>query len=441
MGLTSGLFQAVIVGLAVAGIAAVVWLWPRAAGRRLWHASARVGMLAVSEILVIAAFLVCMNSYFNFYTSWAQLTGSGQAPIIGTARAALSDAPLLTITKAEPAPAPGAPVGTVPSMPAVAAGPKVDLMGLTRHPHENLAQTGELLGISVNGPHTGIAVTGDFVYLPPQYFQPAYAHSRFPAVLSLTGYPGASWSMVKRLRIPAEAETLGSKVRPAIYVMMNVSVAMPRDTECTNIPAGPQVETFFAQDVPQAIEHSFRVYSGPGGWAILGYSTGGYCAVKIAMMNPGRFSFAVSLAGYYQALQDDTTGNLYGGSTGYREENSPDWRLQHLPPPPVSVLVASSRIGEKTYPGTLQFLALVRPPMRAYSLFLAQGGHNFATWGRELPQSLEWLSARLTAAVPAAGLAVPAAHQVIRPDPRTGAKTTARTTAGTGTVRPSRYRA
>jgi len=79
MGLTSGLFQAVIVGLAVAGIAAVVWLWPRAAGRRLWHASARVGMLAVSEILVIAAFLVCMNSYFSFYTSWAQLTGSGQA--------------------------------------------------------------------------------------------------------------------------------------------------------------------------------------------------------------------------------------------------------------------------------------------------------------------------------------------------------------------------
>jgi enterochelin esterase-like enzyme len=437
VGLTSGLFEVLTVGLAVAGAAAVVWLWPRAAGRRIWHAGARMAMLAVSEILVVAAFLVCMNSYFSFYTSWTQLTGSGQAPVAGAARAALFGAPVLTITKAGPAPAPGAPVGNVPSMPAIAAGPEVDLMGLIRHPHEDLAETGELLGISVNGPHTGIAVTGDYVYLPPQYFQPAYAHSRFPAVLGLTGYPGSSWSMVKRLRIPAEAQALGSKIRPAVYVMMNVSVAMPRDTECTNVPAGQQVETFFAEDVPQAIEHSFRVYGGPGGWAALGYSTGGYCAVKIAMMNPGRFSLAVSLAGYYDALQDRTTGNLYGGSTGYREENSPDWRLQHFPAPPVSVLVASSRIGENTYPGTLAFLALVRPPMRAYSLFLAQGGHNFATWGRELPQSLEWLSTRLTPAIPAAGIAVPAAHRVLRP----GASTSGRATASTiraDTARPHR---
>ena len=53
-----------------------------------------------------------------------------------------------------------------------------------------------------------------------------------------------------------------------------------------------------------------------------------------------------------------------------------------MPAPPVSVLVASSKIGEKTYPGTLKFLSLVRPPMRAYSLFLPQGGHNFTTWNR-----------------------------------------------------------
>ena len=34
------------------------------------------------------------------------------------------------------------------------------------------------------------------------------------------------------------------------------------------------------------------------------------------------------------------------------------------------------------------------------SLFLPQGGHNFTTWNRELPQSLEWLSARLQPAIP-----------------------------------------
>ena len=66
------------------------------------------------------------------------------------------------------------------------------------------------------------------------------------------------------------------------------------------------------------------------------------------------------------------------------------------------MLVTSSVLGERTYQGTLQFLRLVRPPMRAYSLFLPQGGHNFTTWGRELPQALEWLSARMPPAVPQA---------------------------------------
>jgi Putative esterase len=403
MGLTSGAFLVFVIAVAVAGIAATVWLWPLAAGRRIRHVAARLAMVAVSDVLVIAAFLVCLNSYFSFYASWSQLLGSGTAPIVGTAGTVKPAGPVLIVTRAEPAPPPGVPVSTVPSLPAVAAGPHgVDLIGLKLNRSGDLAQTGELLGVSINGPHTGIAVSGDFVYLPPQYFEPAYAHAKFPAVLALTGYPGSAWSIVKRLKLPSEAAKLAEakKVAPAVYVMMNVSVAMPRDTECTNVPAGPQVETFFAEDVPEVIERTFRVASGPGSWAAIGYSTGGYCAVKMAMMDPGQFSLAVSLAGYYQALADRTTGNLYGGSRGYMNENSPDWRLTHLPEPPVSVLVTSSVIGEKTYPGTVQFVRLARPPMRVYSLFLPQGGHNFITWGRELPQALEWLSSRLRPAVP-----------------------------------------
>jgi S-formylglutathione hydrolase FrmB len=259
--------------------------------------------------------------------------------------------------------------------------------------------------VSIIGRRTGISVAGDYVYLPPQYFQPAYARARFPVVLVMTGYPGSALAIVTRLGVPSTAARLVAArlATPAIYVMMNVSPVMPRDTECTNVPAGPQVESFFARDVPLAIEQAFRAQSSPGGWAAMGYSTGGLCATKLAMLNPRQFPSAVALAGYYKALRDHTTGNLYGGSNAYRNENDPYWRLQHLPDPPVSVLVTSSKIGEKTYPGALKFLSLVRPPMRAYSLFLPQGGHNFGSWTRELPQSLEWLSQRLTPAVPAGG--------------------------------------
>lgn len=405
MGLTSGSFGMVMFLLAGGGLVAVVLCWPRAARQRIGPIAGRLLMIAVSQLLVIVAFLVFLNDYFGFYGSWSELFGSGAPQIVGVATASNPNAPPLTVMRVGPGPSPGSPLGKVDSRPIVAAGSNgkrgLEFAGASK---AGLALTGELLEVNIGGQYTGIAVTGDYVYLPPQYFQPAYAHSRFPVILALTGYPGSSWSIVKRLKLPALQQAMVSegKIKPAIDVMMNVSVAMPRDTECTNVPAGPQVETFFSQDVPLAIEREFRAETGPHSWAALGYSTGGLCAVKMAMMDPRQFSLAVSMAGDYTALEDNTTGNLYGSSVGYRNLNSPDWRLQHLPPAPISVLVTSSIVGEKSYPGTVQFVRLVRAPMRVYTLYLPQGGHNFRSWYRELPGSLLWLSQRLSPALPGA---------------------------------------
>jgi S-formylglutathione hydrolase FrmB len=40
--------------------------------------------------------------------------------------------------------------------------------------------------------------------------------------------------------------------------------------------------------------------------------------------------------------------------------------------------------------------------MQGFSLIVAQGGHNYRTWNRQLPQSLEWIDQRLTPALPSA---------------------------------------
>jgi S-formylglutathione hydrolase FrmB len=217
-------------------------------------------------------------------------------------------------------------------------------------------------------------------------------------VLTLTGYPGQAWSIVRRLALPSVAARLmaSGQVRPTVFVMLTVSPLFPLDTECTDVPGGPQVESFLAQDVPRAMEQTFRVTASPAGWGVLGYSTGGYCATKLAMMYPDRFSAAVSMAGYYQGIRGTYVPGLWGESIGYRDENSPDWRLRHLPAPPISELVTSSWVGEQSLPGTLAFLREIHPPMRGYSLILPDGGHNFHTWGRELPPSLRWLSSHLS---------------------------------------------
>ncbi len=424
MGLTSGLFIGLMIIAAVASIAATVWLWPRFARQRVEALAARLGLIAVSQLLTIAAILVFLNGYFGFFGSWSALFGSGQSPPVPAAGIVASSKPIL-VTGDDLGPVPGGSDlpeqadGRLAAKPPHIAQQSGSATSVAFAPGLNLKDgiaaatrsVGQVLQITVRGEHTGIGSAADYVYLPPQYFQPAYAQARFPVVLVLTGYPNDPWSIVKRLAVPATAARLvaGGQVRPAVYVMMNVSVALPRDTECTNVPEGPQAETFLAQDVPLAVERTFRVQAGRSGWAVLGYSTGGYCAAKLAMMDPYQFSDAVSMAGYYTAIMDNTTGNLYGGSPAFQNENSLDWRLAHLPAPPVSVLVTSSRVGERDLPGTLAFLRLIRPPMRGYSLIVSQGGHNYGTWVRQLPQCLEWLNQRLTPAVPVAPVSHPGA--------------------------------
>jgi S-formylglutathione hydrolase FrmB len=134
----------------------------------------------------------------------------------------------------------------------------------------------------------------------------------------------------------------------------------------------------------------------------MGDSTGGYCALKLAMRHPRVFTAAASLSGYYRAPVDPTTGSLFGrgGPAAARLARANDlfWRLRHLPHPPVSLLVTSSRHGERDYGATLAFIRAVRasPPAQISSIILASGGHNFGTWSREVPGALTWLAAHLS---------------------------------------------
>jgi enterochelin esterase-like enzyme len=390
MGLTSGTFLLVAVVAAAGSLVAIVWAWPRLARRQPGYLAARLAAIAVSQLLVIGAFLIWLNSYFSFYASWAQLPGAGAGTrpvVVQQTRAAARP---VTIYGSRPGPVPrrrgpetlAAGAGTLPR-PAPGTAP---------------ATAGRLEQIVIRGERTGLSSGTGYVYLPPQYFQPAYARTRFPVVLAVTGYPGLAGGIIHRLALPAVAARLmaDGRVRPTVFVILTVSPLFPADTECTDVPGGPQVESFFAQDVPRAIEQTFRVTASPGGWGVIGYSTGGYCAAKLAMMYPDRFSAAVSMAGYYQAIRGQYVPDMWGGSVGYQHENSPGWRLRHLPAPPVSVLVTSSWVGERTLAGTLAFLREIHPPMRGYSLIIPQGGHNFRTWNRELPPSLEWLSHMLS---------------------------------------------
>ncbi|MFI0780137.1 alpha/beta hydrolase [Streptomyces sp. NPDC021212] len=383
MGLTSRSLEYVMIATAVACVALTAWLWPRFAGRGVRAWLGRLGSLAVTQCAIVTALALAVNANFQFYGSWDELLGRGE-----TAPAALSDVHG------------GGAIPAGPSGALVQPAPPQGLDKVHGLPGGPPEKTGTVESVRILGRRSQVTNPA-YVFLPPQYFQRQYARQRFPVIVAISGYPGGSFLLAQHLRVPQTAGDLIRRgtMQPSVIVMLRPTIAPPRDTQCVDVPGGPQAETYFAEDLPEALARHYRIGHDPSAWGVMGYSSGGTCALQLAMRHPRVYSAAAALSPDYRVVDDPTTGNLFGGGPeGQRRMREHDllWRLRNLPRPEVSVLVASSRRGESDYGATRSFLAAVRPPMRAESIILDRGSHNFRTWRRELPATLRWMSGQLT---------------------------------------------
>ncbi|EDY57850.1 MULTISPECIES: alpha/beta hydrolase-fold protein [Streptomyces] len=373
MGLTSNNTLVPAVLAAVALFAGTVWLWPRLARRGWRSVSGRIGLLLATQLLIFVSVGLVANQAFGFYASWADLFGreNDQGVVVDHTPGDRSSGPL-RVTE----------IGGVPGRSGFRP-----------------SSVGQVQKVDIIGPTSHIASPA-YVYLPPEYFQERYRTRTFPASVVLTGYPGTARALVDKLHYPRTALQLtkDGRMRPMILVMLRPTVAPPRDTECADVPDGPQTETFFAKDLPEAVTAHYRVGRERGSWGIIGDSTGGYCALKLAMHHPQVYAAGAGLSPYYKAPVDATTGDLFQGDKKLRNRANLWWCLKHLPAPDTSLLVTSSKVGEKNYKDTLKFIERVKATetTRISSIILESGGHNFNTWRREIPATLEWVSGRLS---------------------------------------------
>ncbi|MFG2681843.1 alpha/beta hydrolase [Streptomyces sp. NPDC048392] len=371
MGLTSDKVLALAVAAGVLLFVGTVWLWPRLARRSVRAVLGRVGLLCATQAAVFAAVGLVANQSFGFYGSWADLFGREDGQ------------------------------GVVVDHSAGGTGTPLRVVGDRRVPRAGGARpetAGRIEEIRIVGRTTRIASPA-FVYLPPEYFQARHRARTFPAAVVLTGYPGTAEALVDKLRYPGTALELAKsgRTRPMILVMLRPTVAPPRDTECVDVPGGPQTESFFAKDLPEAVGAHYRVDEGPRSWGVVGNSTGGYCALKLAAHHPEVYAAGAGLSAYYDAPNDPTTGDLFQGDQDRKNRANLWWYLGNMPAPDTSLLVTSSKSGETNYKDTLRFIERVkdRKPTRISSIILESGGHNFNTWRREIPAALQWLGERL----------------------------------------------
>lgn len=363
MGLTSPGLPYLLTLLAFIVLLIIVLGWPWLGRRSLARVGLRILSLCVLQALVLGLIFVIVNQSGEFYSSWSDLLGTdsrGPANVVAVRRLPTASHQQLAVTGSAPV---RLPFG-----------------------HDG----GAVEGIRIRGQLSALTVAGD-VYLPSAYLARG-SRQTFPVLTVISEAITATKSpySARRLAQSAAMEIAANRMGPLVIVMLPATVGRI-DRACLNLPptfkarrqARPSIqgETFFAQDVPSAIESAYRVSGQAASWAVLGDQSGGYCALHLAIDDSQVFSAAVAPPGSY--TRPPGAPGLGGGP--FRQQDNLIWQLIHLPPPPVSLLFAGSS------PASAHaFASLAQRPMRVSTTQLDPG-----TW--PLAHVLDWIAAAVGA--------------------------------------------
>jgi enterochelin esterase-like enzyme len=279
------------------------------------------------------------------------------------------------------------------------------------------AEVGTTFVTTITGARTRITRQA-IIYEPPQYFQKAYKHYRFPAIELLHGSPGSPIAWIDVLDVVDTYLGLlaSGQAKPAILVMPDTDGGMKYSLQCLNNPGGIQDMTYVAKEVPEAVYKEIPQVQAPGrSWGIAGYSEGGYCAANIALNEPGDFGYSGVLSGYFYPLTsqvpvDDKPGgkpvrvNVFADYPTLRLQNTPTWLILHEPGGEdlPQFWLAAGLQDRGDVEAAEQFRQLAQLRQVNVPLDLVPGGHTGKAWRAALTPMLTWMTPQLTAAANAA---------------------------------------
>jgi S-formylglutathione hydrolase FrmB len=254
-----------------------------------------------------------------------------------------------------------------------------------------MSHAGPVLMTTLNGAASAVTMKV-WVWLPPQYTQPAYAHTAFPALMLYPGGNGADHNLwagprMRGIEIDAQGARAGT-LTPFVFVMPAMQLRQDLDTECADLPGQPKIGTFLAVDVRRMIEKNFRVIHDRTGWGAMGVSAGAYCASRLVYDHPDQYTALASLDGYFTIET-----NLPGGNDPTVRAGDP-LAVATRTAPPLSVLLYAGS-GGPDLTTAQQFLTQVRPPTKAQLLVQPGGQHLTNDVVNMVPAAFAYLTAHL----------------------------------------------
>ena len=275
--------RALWVWITLTGFAAAVAVlgWRSALWRRRVTALAAVGLCALSAGLMLNAWV----GYFpTVQTAWAQLTGG---PLPGETDRA-----------------------TVARMLAANAVPA----------------RGTVVPVDIPATASGFKHRGELVYLPPAYFA-SNPPPALPAVMMIGGQfnTPADWLRAGDAIATIDRFAAEHGGNAPVFVFADSGGSFNNDTECVNGVRGNAADHLTRDVVPYMVAN-FGVSDDPANWGVVGWSSGGTCAVNLTVKYPELFSAFVNIDGDIApnaGTRAQTIERLYGGDASAYDEWDP----------------------------------------------------------------------------------------------------------------------
>ena len=175
---------------------------------------------------------------------------------------------------------------------------------------------GKVLPVTISADASGFAHRTEWVYLPPAYFA-SDPPPALPTVMMIGGQFNTAADWLRAGNAIATLDEFAAKHdgNAPVFVFVDSVGSFNNDTGCVNGTRGNAADHLTKDVVPYLIDN-FGVSDDPANWAVVGWSTGGTCAVNLTVKYPELFSAFVNIDGDIApntGTKAQTIERLFGG--------------------------------------------------------------------------------------------------------------------------------
>lgn len=185
---------------------------------------------------------------------------------------------------------------------------------------------GKVVPVTIPGDASKFKHRGELVYLPPAYFA-TNPPPALPTVMLIGGQFNTAADWIRAGNAVATIDEFAAKHggNAPVFIFADSGGAFNNDTECVNGVRGNAAD-HLTLDVRPYMVANFGVSDDPANWGVMGWSSGGTCALNLTVKYPDLFSAFVNIDGDIApnaGTKAQTIERLYGGNAAAYAEWDP----------------------------------------------------------------------------------------------------------------------